>query len=265
MFRVILVASLLLSSVCQVGAADTFVVATYNINWGNRQVAQILGAIRESGADIVALQETTPQLESRLKEAAKQEYPYSAFAGSDDASYHADRFGFLSKFPIKTRFIRREHGLFGAFLATATVHSTVLQIANVHLDPPEVGAARVGAMIRSFVKGEQTRGREIKGIVSHLTAGVPTIIAGDFNSIAGFSAPRHLIGLGYVDSVASVTNNAAAHPTWTGEVNDVVLSLRIDYVFHDKSFVTVRTGTVYNKFSDHSLVFSELRFQKESH
>ncbi|TWU38702.1 hypothetical protein Q31b_37800 [Novipirellula aureliae] len=39
---------------------ETFTIATYNLNWGNRRGDQILDAISEADSDLICFQETTP-------------------------------------------------------------------------------------------------------------------------------------------------------------------------------------------------------------
>src|SRR5436190_12997690 len=69
------------SSLPAVSALETssLRVATYNINWGNLHLDEVARAIRESDADVVALQETNPQSEAWLRRQFADVYPHLAF------------------------------------------------------------------------------------------------------------------------------------------------------------------------------------------
>src|SRR5262245_56756909 len=56
-----------------------FRVLTYNINWGMPRPDLAAEIIRNSGAQIVCLQETTPVWAAQLRAALSREYPYMDF------------------------------------------------------------------------------------------------------------------------------------------------------------------------------------------
>jgi endonuclease/exonuclease/phosphatase (EEP) superfamily protein YafD len=89
---------------------------------------------------------------------------------------------------------------------------------------------------------------------------VTTIIAGDFNSIATFAAPQTLLKNGFVDSFAECNKNPESLPTWHWPMKNGELSLRVDYIFHSKDFQATETGVIKSDASDHSLIFSRLKW-----
>ena len=57
-------------------------------------------------------------------------------------------------------------------------------------------------------------GRQIEQIIANISLNTATVIAGDFNSLATFAAPKYLLARGLCDSFASVTPQPESHPTW---------------------------------------------------
>src|SRR5262245_15429821 len=84
-----LVQLVLLSTVLAAGCRSTrqaeapagphFRVLTYNVNWGAPGPDLAAEIIRQSGADIVCLQETTPQWEQYLRQTLKNDYAFAEF------------------------------------------------------------------------------------------------------------------------------------------------------------------------------------------
>jgi endonuclease/exonuclease/phosphatase (EEP) superfamily protein YafD len=115
--------------------ARSFRVATYNLNWGNRRGDEVLDAIGKSKADVVFLQETTPQSEQFLRQRLKRSYRYFHAAGHQ-GRYGAERFVFLSKLPLRDlAFHPPEKCLFGFYTAVCDFGDTPVRLANVHLTP----------------------------------------------------------------------------------------------------------------------------------
>lgn len=93
-------------------------IATFNLNWGNRRGDQVLEAIAAANADILCLQETTPQSEQFLSERLADRYPEFHAVGHA-GKYRAERFVFASKLPPqKLRFHPPVDGLFGFYAPT---------------------------------------------------------------------------------------------------------------------------------------------------
>jgi endonuclease/exonuclease/phosphatase family metal-dependent hydrolase len=63
-------------------AGPHFRLLTYNVNWGRPRPELAAEIIQQSGADIVCLQETTPQWEQFLRSALSNDYPFAQFRNS---------------------------------------------------------------------------------------------------------------------------------------------------------------------------------------
>ena len=237
-------------------------MATYNINWGNPNLPKIVASIREAKADLVLLQETNSQSEAYLRRNLKASYPHMVFRGNQ-GDYAAERFGVLAKSPLSgLKFLRPKAGLFGAWKVQASLAGQPIQIVNVHLEPIIVDQQEgIVGLFKAYSAMEATHRREIEHVVENLAPDVPTLIAGDFNSTSGLTAPRFLADKGLVDSFASVTKQPDEHRTWNWPFGKTELSLRIDYIFHSRQMKTLESRIIESDASDHHLLVSRLQWE----
>jgi endonuclease/exonuclease/phosphatase (EEP) superfamily protein YafD len=245
--------------------ADSFCVATYNLNYANRSGNEVLDAIATANPDLICFQETTVQSEKFLRERLAKSHPYFYSAGHN-GRYYAERFAFAGKSKLTdVKFIPPNGGLFGFYTATCEIAGEPIQIVNVHLSPFQLprGGGVTGAMT-ALSATEQTHATEIAAIVANIDLRRPAIVLGDFNSLSTFVAPQRLAELGMTDAFASVHENADAHPTWRWPTRPVPMALRIDYIFHSHHFTTVSSEIVLRDGSDHALVFAVLRYGARS-
>ena len=241
-------------------SAQTIRVATYNLNWGNRRGDQVIDAIKAADADVLCLQETTRQSEQFLKHILADRYPEFWSAGYT-GKYGAERFAVASRTKLRDRkFYRPSAGLFGFCAATFHIGDEKVRIINVHLTPfymKHGGGFRDA--LDALVRTEDEHSTEIEAIIRTLEEGQPTIIAGDFNSLSTFQAPKRLAELGFVDAFASANENADTQPTWRWPTRPLPLALRIDYIFHSPHFHTRSSQVIRRDGSDHYLVVAELK------
>ncbi len=235
-------------------------VATYNICWGNMDLDRIGDAIAQSEADIVLLQETTPRSEQYLSQRFRRTYRYVHFVGYRGA-YAAERFGYLSKHRLTSLKFHPPvgKGLFGSYHARCRWQQQDIQLVNVHLMPLVIRrGARLTDVLGTYSQTEQVHAQEIERIVRQLEKDKPTVVAGDFNSLSAFVAPRRLKDLRFIDSLDSVTKDGDGAVTWQWPTRPLPLRLRIDYIFHSPHFQTNSARVVEVTGSDHHLVVSEL-------
>ncbi len=236
--------------------AVKFTVATYNINYGNLDLKEVVETIRKSDADLVCLQETNRQSEKHLRQALRRKYGYMYFR----EDHGAGGFGVLSKSPIKkVRYLPKKYGYFGMLLFRTRLGGKEVQLANVHLHPTvPLRNENLSELLNLFSTTEAIRIREIEYIYDNLIKTLPTILVGDFNSPPYMTVPDFLAKQGFVDSFASSTPNADVHITWRWKYNDVEWKFRLDYVFHNRHFKTVSSRIIKNDASDHYLVAGTL-------
>jgi len=247
-------------------ADDTLRIATLNVNAGITDTTDALGAIRASEADVVLLQEPNPRMMSELSNALRDEYRHTDYASpGHDHRYYIDRLAILSKHPFEARFIHPEaDGAFGSQLAVIHIGDLDVQLLNVHLDPPGLISSRFPLRsVQEFIASGQRRVAELKLLVAQLKPALPTIVAGDFNSLPGSPTINTMLAHGFTDTHYTTTNCLPAN-TWRDEIEGVPVSIRLDYIFCDNSFVTVTNAVVPCLSSDHSLVLTEIMMKTKA-
>jgi endonuclease/exonuclease/phosphatase family metal-dependent hydrolase len=218
----------------------------------------VVKTIKQADADVVCLQETNEASAAYLRKHLKALYPNICFRGAPAAG----GFGFLSKVPIRNlRYIPRKYGWFGAYVCSVKLEGRSVQIANVHLLPtlPKRGMS-VAAFIRLLAASEAVRLREIAHVCKNLSKKLPTIIAGDLNSLPNWQAPRYLAKAGYSDSVVETREDHLKVVTWKWTWDGQDVALRLDYVFSDGDLEAVRSDIIPGGGSDHYLQVTTLQW-----
>jgi endonuclease/exonuclease/phosphatase (EEP) superfamily protein YafD len=236
-------------------------VATYNLNYANRSSDEVLDAIAEADADILCLQETTPNSERFLRRKLAAVYP-EFYAAGHKGKHFAERFVIASKRKLRdVVFEPPGEGPFGFYRATVSFEETDIQIVNVHLLPFVVpNNATLAEAMKVVAATETIHATEIAEIMKVVDGSKPAIVAGDFNSLSTFAAPAALTDVGFIDSYGAVHEKADTHPTWQWPTRPLPLRLRIDYIFHSKHFRTIDSAIIRREGSDHSLVVTTFEF-----
>jgi endonuclease/exonuclease/phosphatase family metal-dependent hydrolase len=236
-------------------------IATYNVNWGLRGDERMLQAITATEADVICLQETTPQVEQFLRRRLARQYPDFHSVGHN-GNYAAERFVIASKTKLSDLiFYPPNGGLFGFYTARCRLGDKDIQIVSVHLTPAEFSSnGGLWTIMNELEKTEETHAGEIESILKRIDTNEPAVILGDFNSLSQFRAPRRLLQAGFVDAMASVMPDADMHPTWHWPANPRPLKLRIDYIFHTRDFRTVDAKVLQSGASDHWPVVAQLQY-----
>ena len=240
--------------------SDSLRVATFNINYANRNLAAIAAAIDDAASTIVCIQESNQKSERHFRSTFLQQFPHQHFI-AHRGEYLEEGLAILSKLPLSdVRFVPPKSGLFGTYYATFNLSGKSVRIANVHLSPflirPGSGFREAYQALQS---SESIRKAEIQAIVEQVDADHPTLICGDCNSLSWFVAPTRLAKERFIDSFASVTQHADLHPTWRWPVDKPRLHARIDYIFHSNHFITESSRIVKTNGSDHFLLVSTLK------
>lgn len=228
-------------------------VGTYNVFTGAHDSSLTAKAIRQMRADVILLQELSPQGTKLLDQALKVDYPYRHFSGG---------VAILSRFPLRNpRYERSQHGINGFLFAEVQSPGGRFQVASLHLDPLHIWTTREKwSLPMQLMWGhDRIHREEVRQIVNALRPDMPTILGGDFNSVSG--APiRQLQELGYTDSFAKVNKQPGQTPTLHFKLFGFKAGQRIDYILHDPSFQTLQSQVFPGSPSDHDAVVSVLRW-----
>jgi endonuclease/exonuclease/phosphatase family metal-dependent hydrolase len=214
-------------------------VVSANLQFGLGDPATLVRLVRENRADLLSVQEFTPDARSGLAEAGlKAELPYEVLA----PEWGAAGTGIYSRHPLTTL-----PSLPGTVMAlpraALTLDGRKIEITAVHPVPPISSA----------------NSRDWRRVLSTLPApgqaGAIQILAGDFNATFDHARFRALLGRGYAD--AADRRGKGLNPTWG--VSEHGPPLTLDHILVPKA-AAVRSYSVHDlPRSDHRAIVAALQ------
>lgn len=210
-------------------------VLTANLRFGGAGDASLVDLARRTRAEVLSLQEFTPEAEQRIDAAGiARLLPYKLV----DPRPGAGGTGMYSRYPL----VRRPTGPTTFGLITASV------------DVPGAGPLRFTAAHPPAPLGPDvtTWAHDLRQLPYPDFHGPLDIVAGDLNSSLDHLQLRRLIATGYRDA-ADVTGNGLA-PTYRPWP-----PITIDHVLADRRIAALHTATYYQSGSDHRALFAVLR------
>ncbi|MFV8756819.1 endonuclease/exonuclease/phosphatase family protein [Nannocystaceae bacterium ST9] len=236
------------------GESSEIVLLSYNVNYGLAGDLAAIQAIVESDADLVLLQETTPEWELALRDSSSiaDRWPHLRFHHCCGAGGLA----LLSRWPIADFEIleppSEPDAWFPAARAVVETPAGPIELLDVHLRPP-VATADQG-WLSALSSTPAVRQAEVQHYVPALAPELPTVIAGDFNEGDDGRALRRLREAGFVDVLAHL--KVRGHTwRWGG------LRARLDHVLVDEHFEPIAAEIVDAGRSDHLPLRARLRLQ----
>ena len=228
-----------------------FSIMTYNVNFGMPGAEQAVKAIAEADADIVCLQETTPQWEYLLRERLSGQYAHMEFRHFGGAGGQAT----LSKWPFTERFRHvPKDGWFPGWLVEADTPTGPVQVLNVHLRPPvpERDESRVSA----YISTKQTRKRELDDLLAQLDLDSPALILGDFNENPNNPALRLAADRGFNDVLREYDSY---RNTWHWRVGLITLRGQYDHILYSRHLQCLDAAVLQQGQSDHLPVVAKFQ------
>ena len=232
-------------------------IVTWNINYANRDLAEVSRLLQESNADIVCLQETTEYSEAWLQYEFAEPYPHYFIAGHT-GKFLAEGYMVLSRLPIlEPRFVPPACTFFGHIVFQTDHCGTRSTILSVHMTPFTARESRTIVDLLSAVnQTEIDHQHEVQAILKDIPRDAPTLIVGDFNSPSHGIAPTILKGHGLKDLFAELYPDAdQTHKSWDFRFrNGLRATWRIDYIFYSHHY-QARCGSLLEcRGSDHHLL-----------
>ncbi len=218
---------------------------TYNVNYGNTDIAGTLDAIERADADVVLLQEITHEWQRALVDRLGKRYAHRVFRVHARA---AGGLAVLSRYAITAEevFPSPERGWFPAERLVIDSPFGAVQVLNVHLRP----AIANGSWIKGYLTTPPLRRREIESYWRKMKKDMPTIIAGDFNEEASGSALAFLAKQGLARVATAGPKTWRYSSEYNGKVTDL-LKLDIDHVMLDGRLVGSDAEVLDAGGSDH--------------
>jgi endonuclease/exonuclease/phosphatase family metal-dependent hydrolase len=219
-------------------------VLTYNVNWSGARPDLAVEIIRNSGADIVCLQETTPQWAAFLRQALGRDYRFAEFR--DSKNRMGGGLGFLAKIPAhEVAYIPSETGWFDGWIMKFETAIGPVQIINVHLRPP---VSDSGSWVSGYFSTDDDRQREMERFYGKCERQIPTLAVGDFNDGENSSVVRWLEGRGMVNALPQFDRKS---PTWKWQTSVVTLKRRMDHILYSPELDCHAAQVIPAGASDH--------------
>lgn len=233
-----------------------FRILTFNAggNTGAPEVTRVEQTVGRLNADVVALQELTPETLARLRGSLARRYAYS------QGEWPAIVF---SRFPIRAgsslSFPSRGSD---AQRVEIDIAGRTLIVFNMHITRP--GHELDGRLTRLRLAGEyDPTARDTHAALVHRQAGSapgPCVVVGDLNATE-WSHPYRLLGTTLVDAFREAARgwgNTYRVSLGRGRWQLRVPLVRIDYIFHSRHLVSLGARTGPGSGSDHLPVVADL-------
>lgn len=214
-------------------------VLTVNLGVGYAHADQVAELARSRDVDLVAVQELTPEAADELDRAGfATDYPHRILQPDTGATGGA----IYSRWPLRDRGSLAAE--FHQPVADIEIPASIpIQFVSVHPMAPSTPT-----------RTSQWAG-EIKSLPKAFSAGLPLVLAGDFNATLDHVNLRDLIDSGYRDA-AEVTGEGLI-TTWPSKI-EPKLPVTLDHVLAEKGISFGQYDVEKIDGTDHRAVFAEL-------
>lgn len=223
-------------------------VMTFNMLGGpipDRQ--RQIDLMRDSGADIIALQEVNGGGVDAIESHLADIYPYRVLFPNGVGGT-----GIISRFPIEDHeFFMLTVDALNNTIATIDVDGRPITVFSAHPRPP---------LSMAELSADSQRLEEITALVELATIGGPALLMGDFNITDQSAIYPVLTGAGLKDSFREVGWGLGV--TWPARLQPPVAwfvpLVRVDYIWYTDDFTAVSAWVEHHALSDHLAVTADL-------
>lgn len=229
-----------------VSDAPRLCVMTFNaMTWNTGNQAETLAALRQSDADLIAIQELNLQLSEAIERELAELYPYRLL----DPSASDQGMGILSRYPMRESAQRLGGAWIGdpqvVYVDVAGTQVTVINVHNVSFPAVLYGWRK--AIEWSTIQREEQAQRLVHYVKEHPG---PTIVVGDFNMGPRNRSYRLMregfrdawleggFGFGHTFPGGEATN---MNLPFVGDIRVPAWLIRIDYIFHTAELQALRS------------------------
>jgi len=225
---------------------------SFNLNQGNQHTDDVIRIVRDSGADVVAIQELSTWVADGFNNQLADLYPYRALHPQSDFSGQ----GILSRYPLSADEYWQIN--LGHQRLQMDWNGRPIALFNVHPIHP----------LRGIYFDGQARAEEIDDVLRRAaTFTNPLLIAGDFN-MTNLSDDYARVTAHYDDTYQQVgwgMGFGFPNFAYTNNIKYLPPIARIDYIFHDSHFqpIEMHVGTD-SAGSDHFPVYATFALVSDS-
>jgi vancomycin resistance protein VanJ len=225
----------------------TYTIMTHNAGNGLADPQPLVDVLRNSGADLIGLQEITADQANAIDKSLAGLYPYRIMFGDGIPGK-----GLLSKFPI-TNF--KQLNLYPDrpdLLATIQLADAELTVIVAHPPPPRLHTD--GIYMNAATQ------QQLYELIRMATHGGPVLMMGDFNMTTRSIFYTTLRRMGLIDAfeVAGQGPGFTLPLRWK---NIPLLPMaRVDYIWHTSHLVPLKSWIGENTGSDHLPVLAQLQW-----
>ncbi len=236
-----------------------FSIMTCNIGNERARSEQVVGGLRESGADLIGLQEVSHGQAEALQAALRDIYPYQVvFPGGFAGKAVFSRYPVLNAQQLQLSTVRPD------LMASVKLGNRTLTLIVAHPPPPLLSW-------RGFYFDPQTWG-QIQALARLARENRPAVLLGDFNLVDQSSEYAYLRAAGLQDAFAASRGKPGyTLPKRIGPWKRLIwlnrmlrwLPLppvaRVDYIFHTSEISSLDARVGEDLGSDHLPVLAKLR------
>lgn len=219
-----------------------FKVVSFNVEFGKETDESTVAAVGAANADIVSLQEVTPEWMGVLAERYGERYPHMLFQEKGGAGGLA----VLSSYPLQDQGIKAGPGDWHPAWHVL-VHTPVgpLQMLNVHLRSLLSGESNA---VASYLNAGRDHEIEIAEFSADCEARYASLVLGDFNEEPDGDAVRFLEGRGF-DNILPMYH--PGQPTWRHRSVGDQLEATVDHILFDDTLEPLNAFVLRRGASDH--------------
>lgn len=214
-------------------------VLTVNLFWGRADAEAVVALVRQTGADVLFLQELTDEMVTRLKQAGLGELmpqKITEFRGGPRGSGIYSRFPLSARPPVAPTYRAQPSAVL------ELPGGQAVELACVHPHPPA-----------PWSRGVPRWRRELAALPP--PGELPRVLAGDFNASLDHAVFRSVLRLGYADAALQAGN--ALTPTWGPAGRPALIA--IDHVLVDRRCAVLASSVHAVPGADHRAVCAQIR------
>lgn len=219
-------------------------VLTVNLLAGGAAGPELVGLVRDTGADVLFVQELSDEAVNRLKRAGLSELLPNQMPDTEGYGHRGS--GIYARHPLSDGLRMQPTSASQPTARLDLPSGHRLQLVCVHPHPPAP----------PWHRHSVSRWRDELAVLPR--GGDPSVIlAGDFNATLDHAHFRRLLRLGYVDAASRAGNGLV--PTWGPEPTGRPALLTVDHVLVDPRCAVLATAAYRISGSDHRALYAKIR------